>query len=509
VLDHRFGLNPGFDLYDDEIAGPERSAPETLARAERWIDGAAQPFFVWIHLFEPHAPYKTGSYDGEVKAVDTALASFFTHLRDRRLWNDLVLSVSSDHGEALGEHGEQTHGFFLYDATLRIPWILKAPGLQPRHVPQLVRIVDEMPTIVALAAPVGRALSDPPNTDGVSVASLTSNGASLNLDAYSETFLPRDQFGWSSLASVRTERLKYIEAPRPELYDLSSDPAESANVVSGRPDDANRLKRVLGATTRLAGPSARAKSDPALADKLLSLGYIASGGAPETNATLADPKDKIGVYNLTMKAIELSEKDDLTGALSAISEAERLDPNVAQVEFLKGSLLGQAGHFDQAVVALERTLAINSRYAGARFKLALALLRIGRADAAADTLNEAVREQPDDFRAWHNLATIAYSRGDLDEAERLEHTALALAPDYPEAWNALGAIALVRKRTSEAIDALTRATRLAPENAQAFQNLSLALRAAGEPGRARAAGERACALDHRFCSALDGSRGQR
>jgi Flp pilus assembly protein TadD len=129
----------------------------------------------------------------------------------------------------------------------------------------------------------------------------------------------------------------------------------------------------------------------------------------------------------------------------------------------------------------------------------LAWLRTGRADRAAGALQDVVREQPDDFRAWHNLAAIAYSRGDLDEAETLERKALALSPEYAEAWNTLGAIALVRKHTADAVDALTNATRLNPRNAQAFQNLALALHAGGDRDRARAAADRACALDKRFC----------
>jgi tetratricopeptide (TPR) repeat protein len=325
----------------------------------------------------------------------------------------------------------------------------------------------------------------------------------LDLEAYSETFLPRDQFGWSSLASVRTERLKYIEAPRPELYDLAADPAETVNVVSSRADDANRLRRVAVAIAQQTAGTPRTRTDPVLAEKLLSLGYIASSPLPDPNGPVADPKDKIDVYALTMRAIERSEHDDLKGALDAATQAERLDPDVAQVQFLKGSLLGQAGRFEEAVGALKRTLTLNPQYTGARFKLALALLRLGRADQAADALNEAVREQPDDFRAWHNLATIAYSRGNVDEADRLERKALAIAPDYAEAWNGMGAIALVRKRTAEAIEALTKATQLAPQNAQALQNLSLAYRAAGQADRARAAAERACSLDRRFCSAAN------
>jgi Tfp pilus assembly protein PilF len=339
--------------------------------------------------------------------------------------------------------------------------------------------------------------------DGVSFASERARRDSSNLEAYSETFLPPDQFGWSALRSIRTERFKYIEAPEPELYDLSTDPGEGTNIVSTSTEAAGSLRRALKAISdRPAAPARPAGVDRALAEKLLSLGYVGSSHAmADGNApNLPDPKSKLAVYNWTMKALELSENGDLAAALNAVAEAERLDPNVAQVEFLKGTLLGQTGRFEQAVVALERTLALNPRYAAARFKLALAFLRLGRADRATVALTEVVREDPGDFRAWHNLAAIAYSRGDLDEAERLERKALALSPEYAEAWNTLGAIALIRKQTDVALDALTNATRFAPQNGQAFQNLSLALRQAGRLEPSRAAAERACALDRRYCA---------
>jgi choline-sulfatase len=510
VLDRRYGLQRGFDVYDDEIAGPERAASDTIPRAERWIDGARRPFFVWLHLFEPHAPYRTGSYGAEVTAADTALGGFFDHLRGARLWDDLVVSVTADHGESLGDHGEQTHGFFVYDAALRIPWILKAPGLVPDRVAQQVRIVDVMPTIVEVAhaaAPTGAAGSaaggdTSVETDGVSVASARARSGSPRLDAYSETFLPPDQFGWSPLKSIRTERFKYIEAPEPELYDLAVDPGEATNIVLSNAVEAGRLRRVLAAIGRRpANPARRAEADPRLTEQLKSLGYIGSSSAMvDADApNLADPKRKIAVYNLTMKALELSESGDITGALDAVAQAERLDPDVAQVAFLKGTLLGQTGRYEQAVVALERTLALNPQYAAARLKLALALLRLGRGDRAADALTELVRQDPADFRAWHNLAAIAYSRGDLDEAERLERKALALSPEYAEAWNTLGAIALMRNNSEAAIEALSKATTLAPQNGQAFQNLSLALRRAGRLDAARDAADRACALDRRYC----------
>ena len=505
VLDHRYGLNRGFDVYDDAIDGPERAAVETVTRATRWLDRAPRPFFVWVHLFEPHAPYRTGSYGGEVTAADAAVGRFLRYLQDAGLWDDVVLSVTADHGESLGEHREQTHGFFLYDATLRVPWILKAPGLNARRVPRLVRLVDEMPTMIELASRISvRSETPSPASDGVSLTSRLSATGWVDVgEAYSETFLPRDQFGWSPLASIRTERFKYVDAPRPELYDLVADPAESMNVAATRPAEAARFKRVLGVMSRApAPPSLHHAPDPALADKLMSLGYVGySPAAADANAAgLADPKEKIDVYSLTMTALEKSETGNVPAALDDVEKARRIDPNVAQVEFLRGTLLGQLGRFDDAVEALERTLTLNPRYTAARFKLALALLRLGRPERAADALNQVVRQQPDDFRAWHNLAAIAYSRGDLDQAEALERKAVALAPEYAEAWNTLGAIALVRKQTDAALEALDKATALAPNNAQAFGNLSLALGAAGQRDRARSAAERACMLDPRYCS---------
>src|SRR5207249_457743 len=290
VLDHRYGLNRGFDVYDDEIDGPERAGAETLARAERWIETARPPFFAWIHLFEPHAPYRSGSYAGDVSAADGALAGFFRFLHEHRLWDEAAISVTADHGEALGDHGEQTHGFFVYDATLRIPWILKAPGLRPGHVRRVARIVDQLPTIVA-AAGGAAALPGGPSTDGIDLLPFLSKDNAPPLEAYAETFLPRDQFGWSELRSVRTGRLKYIQAPDPELYDVIADPGERANDAGARRQEAAALERTIAAMARGAPPEAAAAvaPDPLLEERLLSLGYIGSTGAANAAAAAADP----------------------------------------------------------------------------------------------------------------------------------------------------------------------------------------------------------------------------
>jgi choline-sulfatase len=507
VLDRRYGLNRGFDVYDDEIQGPERSGLDTVARATQWLETARRPFFVWIHLFEPHAPYRTGTYDGEVRAADAAADRLFQFVRSKNLWNDVVLSVTADHGESLGEHGEQTHGLFAYDSTMRIPWILKGPGVAPRAFAPLVRIVDQLPTIVEIAGAEDEARPDrsPRERDGVSLVRFLASGHTPGLEAYGETFLPRDQFGWSELRSLRTDAAKYIEAPRPEFFDLTSDRNEEVNAIGARTDDAARLKQLLELVVRASAPgdvvAPRVPTDPQMTEQLMSLGYV--GGAPASHhgaSALADPKDKLAVYTLTMAALELSEQGQVTDALRKLSDAERLDAGVAQIAFLKGSLFGREGQFDKAAAALERTLTLNPEFLPARFKLALAQLRLGQHDRAAATLQRIVEEQPDEFRAWHNLAAIAYSQQDLDRAEALERKALAINKDYAEAWNTLGAIYIVRKQAQAAVDALTTATRLSPGNGQAYRNLALALAAAGQSERARAAADTACSLGPQYCT---------
>jgi tetratricopeptide (TPR) repeat protein len=359
-----------------------------------------------------------------------------------------------------------------------------------------------MPTLIDLAGAGQPACQLPGPIDGVSVASLFSRNTSPGLEAYGETFLPRDQFGWSELRSIRTEELKYIEAPQPEMYDVKADPGERTNAIASRQEEATRLKRVLDALTRAtSAPPRRTASDPMMSERLMSLGYIGYSPSFQSSAiaVLADPKSKLEVYNRTMVALELSEAGDVAGALRELDAAERIDPDVAQVAFLKGNLFGRIDRFQDAEKALRRTVALNPQFVAARFKLALALLRSGRPDEAVIALERVVQDEPGDFRAWHNLAAVAYSRSDLDRAEQFERKALAINPDYGEAWNTLGAIHILRRRPELAVDALTRATSLSPRNPQAFRNLSLALRAAGQPERAGAAASTACTIDPRFC----------
>jgi arylsulfatase A-like enzyme/Flp pilus assembly protein TadD len=508
VLDRRHGLNAGFGVYDDVITGesPERPAAETLAAAERWLGSrttaAATPFFLWIHLFEPHAPYLAGSYAAEVTQVDRELARFFETLRRLGLWNHIVLSVTSDHGESLGEHGEDTHGFFIYDATIRIPWLLKAPTLPGRRFSPQVRLLDIMPTMLKLAGTAAAEAIDLPAVEGRSLAEDIRAGADPGLTAYVETLLPRHQFNWSELAGIRTADLKFISAPEPELYRLGEDPGETRNLAASEADLAARMRRVVAQAAAGRAAARRAPSEMVDAERLLSLGYLGQGSSAAeepTGSPRPDPKRKLEVYRLVMAALTLSESGRADAALEALAKAERDEPDLTHVHYLKGVILGGQERYREAAGALERTVALNPKHVLARFKLALAYLRLGNHTRAEAVLQAVVADEPRNMRAYQNLAAIAYARGDLARAEQMATRATAIDPAYFDAWNTLGAVYLMTQRPAEAVDALNRAIALRSQSGQAHHNLALAHHARGDARAAAAARYTACKLDSRYC----------
>jgi tetratricopeptide (TPR) repeat protein len=337
--------------------------------------------------------------------------------------------------------------------------------------------------------------------DGINLLPFIAGGNPTQNEAYADTFLPRDQFQWSELRAVRTDKLKYIAGPRPELYDLTVDPGEQRNIIGDRAAEAERLRRI-SEMVESRGRSRKSShaADAGLQEKFRALGYIGyAPGAAVPGSPSADPKDKLHVYARVMTALELSEADKADEALAQLAAAEKRDANVAQIHYLKGSILGTKNRFAEAAAALERAVALNAHFVLARFKLALAYVRLSRFDRAEEILRSVIADEPRNFRAFHNLAAIAYSRGDLAAAEKLERQALAIDPNYFEAWNTLGAIFVVAKRPTEAIDALNTALRVDPSSGQAHYNLSLALRAAGQTAGAEAKAATACALDRRYC----------
>ena len=319
VLDADRGLSQGFDQYQGVVStdapgrspGPprRRRADVVVSDAIRWIDSiGASPFFVWAHLYDPHRPYGApepfGSryadpYIAELAFVDAQIGRVLEALERRRLLDRTIVVVAADHGESLGDHGERDHGIFVYESVVRIPLIVRAPGISPRRVGDIVRLVDVMPTVMDLL--------NVPNgpMDGVSAAGLLhGRSADRELEAYAESRYPA-RFGWSPVRAIRAGRHKLIDSPRPELYDLERDPYELRNIHDDRPQLARALAERLAAFDRRSPLRAsQPVSDPTppseLRARLASLGYIGSDASTIVSAgrSLPDAKDCIARASL-------------------------------------------------------------------------------------------------------------------------------------------------------------------------------------------------------------------
>src|SRR5262252_8947023 len=322
------GLSRGFDRYDDEfLAAPdvsERPADAVIQSAAAWIErNAARQFFAWIHLFDPHSPYsppapfasahRDAPYDGEVAYTDAAVGRFLDRLRQFRLFAPSTIVIVADHGESLGDHGERTHGTFLYDATIRVPLLIKLPTAAEDARSRSVDIVttpvetaDLAPTIAAIA---GAALAD---GDGQSLLPLISGAAGdPDRPAYAESYYQNVLLGWSPLRAVRTERWKLIEAPRSELYDLEHDPGELQNRLNERAALAAGLQRALTSVANR-GHAAADGHAPATAEsmeRLRSLGYASGSTAPTPASRAIDPKDRVAVWAEIEDGIDLTAHD--------------------------------------------------------------------------------------------------------------------------------------------------------------------------------------------------------
>jgi arylsulfatase A-like enzyme len=329
VLDSTWGLDQGFATYDDGfepsdiksrgIGSLRRPADRVVDAALRWLGTVgASRFFAWVHFYDPHAPYDPpepyrtmhadSPYVGEIGFMDAQIGRLLRSLDDQRLLDRTIVVVIGDHGESLGDHGERTHGFFVYESAIRIPFIIRAPSdsLRGRRVVDPVRAVDVMPTVLQLLGIPG-----PGAVEGTSLVPLMTGAVKrLGLGGYSEALLPRHGFGWSDLRSYRSGRYKLIAAPRPELYDLAVDPQETTNLYDARSRVGERLMNELDALEQRFVKASSATNpaaiiDPAQAARLASLGYVAGAVTrrqlPSDRKGLADPKDKIDEYNASMR----------------------------------------------------------------------------------------------------------------------------------------------------------------------------------------------------------------
>ena len=374
AVDHKFGLQQGFDTYDDEMPSgtregeilyPERRADVTTDRALHWLgQHAGQKFFLWVHYYDPHdpyeppEPYKTNyagdPYSGEIAYTDEQVGRLLDFLEQAKIRGRTLIIVMGDHGEGLNDHGESTHGIFLYEETMRIPFILAGPRVPSGQVIQTqVRSIDLLPTVAEFLD-----LSPNPAAQGVSLWPLIEQGKPFTGKgsnyAYIETLYPKTSMNWCELRGMRTDRWKFVLAPRPELYDLEHDPGERENVIRRYPAEADHLQQKIQEV--IGPPQNDLKLDYMPVDtqtrqELASLGYVGGGSGRQLalNGKGPDPKDRLGVLRELEKYKHLVEMKSIEEAAQTLWRTLAMDPANPMVRLTLGMTLEKLNNWRQAV----------------------------------------------------------------------------------------------------------------------------------------------------------------
>jgi arylsulfatase A-like enzyme/Flp pilus assembly protein TadD len=498
-LQRRFGLARGFEQYDDQLtrgtdpARPlpvERRADETVAAVQRWLPGIAapSPLFLWVHLFDPHTPYdppepfktrfSVRPYDGEVAYVDSQVGVLLAQLNHMRGHRPRLVVVTADHGEGLGDHGEPTHGLFVYDSTIRVPLILNGPDVPAGSVVQRVaRIIDVAPTVLDLAGVAP--LSD---IEGTSLrAAPTRDEAAPDRPAYVEALFGALCCGWAPLRGWRDGSLMLIDAPRVELYDIGADPGQTRNLAQDRPADVTRLQGVLSQALSRASTSSFAATANDARSQLRSLGYVSGGSTAKPS--LRDPKDAVALSVRIARALEVEETDPA----AAVRELEAVlaeDPGNPLARRHLGMALARLGRFDAAVGRLRALVSDGDSSAETLGALGNALAAAGKGEDARAVLEKLLSISPDDRDASRMLADLALERRDFIGARRHLERLSAHDPDDTDAAFKLGVIAIRLGDMERAISAFQAVAAREPRNVDALIDLAGALLKAGRPGDA-------------------------
>jgi choline-sulfatase len=563
VLDSQSGLDRGFDVYADRFEGAsgdaqflntvQKRGETTIAEAVAWLRGqAGRRVFLWLHLYEPHDPYEPPEpyasryagrpYDGEVAWTDELFGRFEDALGSIGLGDDTALVVLSDHGEGLGEHEESLHGFFVYQSTLHVPFLVRAPGIpKGRRLERTVRLVDLFPTVLELAGL-------PPSKGALAGRSLAAalRGAPEPEEAttYAETLVPLLQFGWSDLRVIREGRFKYVQAPRPELYDLREDPGERRDLARERPQQVDAMRGALAKELereRNSRPQGGPRPADEVVERLGALGYVGAGGTAETATPGADPKDKIGefrvVNSLIREALLAFHAQDNAACVRKLRQVIARGVESFEVHYYLARALAADGrcaeagrHFDDAA---HRVPAHASAWAGAaecrlhagdnegalqrlrsgqaaaptdaslRAREARLLRTLGRREEARRAYEGALPLAPRDARLRAELGELLRELGDVEQALRRQKEVVELDPSVAAYWNSYGMTLGGEKRLAEAERAFREAVRLDDRNHRYAYNLGLILLRQGRAADARPFFEKSLAIEPRFAPARE------
>jgi arylsulfatase A-like enzyme/Flp pilus assembly protein TadD len=494
VLDRQSGLARGFAHYGDRFDrnADRRSGDLVVADATAWLKGKNR-FFAWVHLYDPHAPYEPPSpfkeqyagrpYDGTVAWSDELVGRLIGALRDNNALENTLVVVTSDHGEALGDHGEDVHGYFVYEATLRVPLIVRGPGVQAgTRMGGVARTIDLYPTIVEMFG-----LTDSHKPSGKSLAAAIGGGGRMHDEpSFAESLLPLLHYGWSDLRSVRDGRWKYILAPRPELYDLDRDPGEQHNLADAEQSRARAMNAAIRQRLQSEQKAVRTgpgSVPPELLERLGALGYVSPGGPSDAKASGADPKDKLEEY----KAITASMQQGLIAfrenrPAETVEHLQRLVKrgfDSYELHYYLGRSYDALGRPRDAASSYERAVARLPGDATVWRSLGQARVVLRDWPGAAQAFEKLVEIVPDEALARMELGQVYRDQGRWNDAAAAMRAAVDRDSSRADFWNALGTAYGGGGRMVEAERAFAEAVARDTSNAMFRYNHALALQQLG------------------------------
>jgi arylsulfatase A-like enzyme/Tfp pilus assembly protein PilF len=509
VLHSKWGVNQGFDSFSDRfdlsrykrlaLGEVRKNAADVLLDARTWLErNGSHRFFAWVHLYDPHSPYDFPSpfrekyagqpYRGAVAYMDEELGKFFAFLKKQGLWDNSLIIATGDHGESLGEHREQNHGFFIYESCVRVPLIVHAPfSFTVKRVRRMVEHVDLAPTIIESLK-----IKTTDTFQGRSLLPLLLGKHVSGMDsAYTETYYPRLHFGWSELKACYSGKWKYILAPEEELYEWPSDRAEAQNLLYKNSFERNRVKSKLNSlvsrySRNALKPVNFKDSDPESLAKLHALGYITATVDTSHRSKLADPKNKIGIYLDLTRAREMSDEGQTDLAIATVEKIVTADPEIIDAHMFLGNLFYNKRDFPRALGYFQEVLRKKPDYNFAMLNVINTLIAMKEWQKVQIESDRFLALFPDDPMLNFKKGTALLQKKDERKALEFFQKTVRLDPANVQALNKIGEIYFSRKDYTAAGDFFDKALAVNPESTESLFNLALIEDEKGNAGKAEA-----------------------
>ena len=528
ILTKPYGFAQGFDTFDADFPGfsdglklqVQRRGDAVVDAAVRWLDGgtASQPFFGWVHLYDAHAPYdppepfaarfKAAPYDGEIAYVDACIGRLIAALERTGRLDRTLVAIVADHGESLGEHGEQEHGMFLYDSVLRIPWIMRLPGRAHAGVVvnEQVRAIDVLPTLAAIAgAPM-------PRVDGESVLELANGHPRRDTpSSYAETYYPKWHYGWSELKSLRGDHWKYVDAPKPEVFDLRADAGERHNLASER---GPLMAGMSGALEKIAagfGPAATTTApqpDAETLARLRSLGYVGMSASAPAGARGADPKDMIASAEAfrtgISRAMDAIARNQPASAIAQLKQLLTVNDRSFELHLFLGDAYTGTGQFENALGEYAAAHLLNPQSAAPPLSAARAYLAQGDRIRALQQVEEAARIEPGAGDVSVVRGMILENAGRMPQAMAEYTAAIRANGSDPQARAHLASLAMRTRQFDEAQPQFEALLRMGYRPSRMHFGLAQIAEAKGDNPRAIVEYREAIRLEPAFADAKAG-----